>query len=226
MHRVLVTARTDALGAMLETVTAPLRRESSAVAFRRGIRRQSELNATLSNLLPLWVRWLYLATNLPYLFLGWRLLFREGPALPGPVCGSSLVAGTLTLIAGVASILFHGTQCRCFTVSPEMVFAVPGAGWALKRATANVDSAYLEPSVFMNIVDIVCASSLGIFLFACNGGLRSADALAVAPPTLGLLVASAILKRRGNYRGYMVVHSVWHVAGAYVSTRVFRGELV
>ena len=210
---------------MLETVSAPLRREKPTTAFRRGLRRQSEINASLASLLPLWVRWLYLATNVPYLVLGWNAL-REGTALRGAFCGSRLVAGGLTLVAGVASILFHGTQCRCFVVLPEHVYAVPGAGWALRRATSTVDPEFLEPSIFMNVIDLVCAFSLGVFLFVCNGGLRFGDAVVVIPGTLGCLVASAVLKRAGYARAYMAVHSVWHLAGACVAATTLRGGLL
>lgn len=196
--------------------------------MKLGIQKQSALNETLSTLLPLWVRWVYLATNVPFLILSWQIM-QDG--IGGEprffyACNSRLFTAGITLTAGVASILFHGTQCRCFTIGPENLYAVPGAGWALKRATSRMDPALLEPSIFMNVIDIICALSLGLFLFGCNGGLRAADWATYGIPTLGLLVVSALLKRAKRYIAYTCVHSVWHLAGAHVATKVVRGELL
>ena len=193
---------------------------------RDGLRKQAELNATLAHkMTPFW-KWTYLATNLPFLVIGCQVLV-DGPAWGDRfvICGSRVVCAAVVLVAGVASIVFHGTQCRCWP--PDAVYdAVPGSGWAFKRAAKRVDPAFLEASIFTNIVDVVCAVSLGVFLFACNGGLASAQWLTVGGPTLALLFASALLKRARRYVAYAAVHAVWHLAAARVAALALRGDLV
>ena len=99
---------------------------------------------------------------------------------------------------------------------------MPGAGWATRR----VDPVFTEPSIFTNAIDVVCAVQLAIFVLACNGGLGASHWATVLLPTLGLLVSSTALKRVRLYRTYVVVHSLWHVASAYVVRRALRGELL
>ena len=194
-------------------------------AFVSGIKHQSELNATLARKMSFFWKWAYLATNIPFLVLGCEVL-RDGPRWGGgAICGSTSACACVVLVAGVASIVFHGTQCRCW--EPEKVWsAVPGAGWARKRAARHVDPSLLEASIFFNIVDIGCAVSLGVFLWACNGGLRGDLWLRIGGPTLALLVTSGVLKRAKCYVAYAAVHSVWHLAAARVSTLALRGELL
>ena len=113
----------------------------------------------------------------------------------------------------------HGTQCGCWTFGP---LSVPGAGWA----TRHVDPVFLEPSIFTNAIDVVCAVQLAIFVLACNGGLGASHWATVLVPTLGLLVSSTALKRLRLYRTYVLIHSLWHVASAYGVLRALRGELL
>ena len=126
-------------------------------------------------------------------------------------------AAAFTLAAGSASVLFHGTQCGCWTFEP---LSVPGAGWATRR----VDPVFLEPSIFTNAIDVVCAVQLAIFVLACNGGLGASHWATVLVPTLGLLVSSTVLEAPAALPDLVVVHSMWHVASAYVVRRALRGE--
>ena len=185
-------------------------------ALTRGLRRQAELNRRVASDLPLAFKWLYLLTNAPFFYVGYATL-RDGHALPW--CGPPAIAACLTFAAGAASVLFHGTQCGCWTFEP---LSVPGAGWAMRR----VDPVFAEPSIFTNTIDVVCAVQLAVFVLACNGGLGVSHWATVLFPTLGLLVSSTALKRLRLYRTYVVVHSLWHVASAYVVWRALRGELL
>ena len=99
---------------------------------------------------------------------------------------------------------------------------MPGARWATRR----VDPVFVEPSIFTNTIDVVCAVQLAVFILACNGGLGASHWATVLFPTLGLLVSSTALKRLRLYRTYVVVHSLWHLASAYVVRRALRGELL
>ena len=81
-----------------------------------------------------------------------------------PLCGPPAIAAAFIFAAGSASVLFHGTQCGCWTFEP---LSVPGAGWATRR----VDPVFMEPSIFTNTIDVVCAVQLAVFVLACNGGL-------------------------------------------------------
>ena len=163
-------------------------------ALTRGLRRQAELNRRVASDLPLAFKWLYLLTNAPFFYVGYVTL-RDGHALPW--CGPPAIAAALTLAAGSASILFHGTQCGCWTFEP---LSVPGARWATRR----VDPVFTEPSIFTNAIDVVCAVQLAIFVLACNGGLGASHWATVLFPTLGLLVSSTALKRLRLYRTYVV----------------------
>ena len=197
-------------------------------ALTRGLRRQAELNRRVASDLPLAFKWLYLLTNAPFFYVGYATL-RDGHALPwcGPPvptrrpmpqprrrhrCDTQVIAACLTFAAGSASVLFHGTQCGCWTFGP---LSVPGAGWATRR----VDPVFMEPSIFTNTIDVVCAVQLAIFVLACNGGLGASHWATVLVPTLGLLVSSTVLKRLRLYRTYVVIHSLWHVASACVVLR-------
>ena len=91
-------------------------------ALTRGLRRQAELNRRVASDLPLAFKWLYLLTNAPFFYVGYATL-RDGHALPW--CGPPAIAAALTLAAGSASVLFHGTQCGCWTFEP---LHLPGAG--------------------------------------------------------------------------------------------------
>ena len=184
-------------------------------ALTRGLRRQAELNRRVASDLPLAFKWLYLLTNVPFFYVGYATL-RDGHALPW--CGPPAIAAAFIFAAGAASVLFHGTQCGCWTFEP---LSVPGAGWARR-----VDPVFVEPSIFTNAIDVMCAVQLAVFVLACNGGLGASHWATVLVPTLGLLVSSTALKRLRLYRTYVVIHSSWHVASAYGVRRALRGELL
>ena len=97
-------------------------------------------------------------------------------------------AACVAMVAA-ASTIFHGVVMFGFSFS-----------W-YDRATQRLIA-----------IDILCANAYGGALAYCAG--LAASLRIFGPPVL-LLTAGAVLKRRGNSRGYAWLHGIWHVLSAY-----------
>lgn len=146
-------------------------------------------NRLLIASLSLQARAFFWLTNVPYWLLAVRLL-----TLPAPLAGSwNELHAIAALVVAAASTAFHG-------------FVLFGGG-----ASAGASTAYERVTARLLVLDIVAANGYGIAL-SCYAGLAHAVTVFALP--LLLLSASAVVKRRGQPRGYAVLHGAWHLLSA------------
>ena len=215
------------------------------------LQRQARLNVALARALPLWARWLFLATNAAFVVAAGLTLRRgvhleQHPYLPR-CCASAAAHAALLVLAGAASFAFHGVQCD---VAPSLTDSwlrkarrggplsflnaccrccSPDFGPSSSANNTNNDNDAPPPThaalaVGFNLVDVVCASSCGGFLLLCNGRMGLRTCLRCAPAA-ACLVLSAKAKRRRAFRTYALLHASWHLEAARLAYCALQGGL-
>jgi hypothetical protein len=165
-----------------------------------------EADRILSESIPLWVKLVFVGTNLPYWVIAfvagydWFLMrvYHESKE-DLHVCGHPAVYFIVGLVVALSSTIMHGSQMRlgsCFCCAHPVrseQFHEPKWQKVFKR------------------VDIFCAiSALGACV-ACRAWSDLAATLAVALP---LFVAGIFLKRMSYHYTYLFTHGLWHIVTA------------
>ena len=190
------------------TVLDPLK--VSAVVFGRVVWTEREADYLLSQSVENWKKFLFLATNLPYVGLAFSALLlnrvehRAWPAFMTSVCESSATYTVLATLVASSSFALHTSQCRV-------------GHWCCSTARARtLHRRRVQDKI--DLADCTCASLAVVGTIVCQGFEEVGPQMAFVVP---IFFASIISKKLGYWNTYLVLHGIWHLCSAALLFHVF-----
>lgn len=168
-----------------------------------------EADRVLSESVPLWIKFTFLATNVPYWLIAGvagydylLMLLMHETSRDLHICGHPGFYFIIGLLVATSSTVMHGSQMRlghvfcCGHEERRDRFHEPNVQKTLKR------------------VDIFCASSA---LIACVTCRAWADLVVTFSIALPLFFGGIFLKRMSYHYTYLLTHGLWHIVTAMLA---------
>jgi hypothetical protein len=182
----------------------------SAVVCGVPILTEREADFRLSTKIQDWKKFLFLCSNIPYLVLAGVAVGLEQikhhsfhPSLDA-YCSSSLLHALLALSVSITSCLLHGSQVR---VGHWCCSTTKARTYHRRRVQDRLD-----------VADCTCASLAVVLAVFCHGIEQMGPQMVLVVP---IFAASIVAKKLKWWNLYLVLHSLWHLATAYLLWRVF-----
>ncbi|KAH9260002.1 hypothetical protein BASA81_001774 [Batrachochytrium salamandrivorans] len=182
----------------------------SAIVCGIPILTEREADFRLSTKVEDWKKFLFLASNVPYVVLAgvaFSLTEIKHHAFHDaiePYCASSALHGLLALMVSVTSFSLHASQVRV-------------GHWCCNSANARTCHRRRVQDR-LDLADCTCASLAVVLAVFCHGIQQMGTQMFVVVP---IFAASIVAKKLKWWNLYLVLHSVWHLATAYLLWEIF-----
>ena len=177
----------------------------SAFFFGFPILTEREADYRLSQKVEEWKKLLFLLSNVPYIFLAFastliqKIDHRSFHPYLNPLCESTFAHCALACLVSITSITLHSSQVRV-------------GHWCCSTAKARTFHRRRMQDKF-DLADCFCASLAVILAVLCHGVVEMGQQMVMVVP---IFILSIIVKKLQWWNAYLVVHSLWHVATAYL----------
>jgi hypothetical protein len=175
--------------------------------------------------LPMWMKVLFLCTNLPYWIIAIAALAHDNilndaihPHLEG-ICGLPAFYFVFALLIASSSTAMHfaqlniSTSCGCCTSRDEA------------QPRRNKFDRYLRKhrtQLNLQVMDVNCATASFLSCLLCRNWVDVLVPFAYGCP---FFIGAILAKQRNNYYAYVVLHGIWHLLSASVVWHVVMPPL-
>lgn len=198
----------DDVACGVEDETNPLK--VSAIICGVSVLTEREADYRLSTHVEDWKKFLFLASNLPYIALAMVAFSLSElkhhafhPSLD-QYCGSSALHGLLALLVSITSFALHASQVR---VGHWCCSAAHAKTFHRRRVQDRLD-----------LADCTCASMAVMLAVFCHGITQMGPQMCIVVP---IFASSIVAKKLEWWNLYLVLHSVWHLATAVLLWMIF-----
>jgi len=171
---------------------------------------EREADYRLSQKVEGWKKFLFLLSNIPYVFLAVastfiaRIEHRSFHPSLDPLCESTLAHCVLACLVSITSITLHSSQVRV-------------GHWCCSPARARTFHRRRVQDKF-DLADCFCASLAVILTVLCHGITEMGMQMVAVVP---IFILSIIVKKLKWWNTYLLVHGLWHLATAFLLWEIF-----
>jgi hypothetical protein len=182
----------------------------SAIVCGVPVLTEREADYRLSQKVEGWKKFLFLLSNVPYIFLALSSLYLTKvehrsfhPSLD-PLCESSFAHCLLACLVSITSIVLHTSQVRV-------------GHWCCSPATTRTFHRRRTQDKF-DLADCTCASLAVILTVMCHGITEMGMKMVAVVP---IFLVSIIAKKLKWWNLYLLIHGAWHLSTAYLLWEIF-----